>query len=373
MGVVKRGERSLKRLGLALARLVLRPPAHPPELKDLSALEQVLVVRQDRRLGNLVLLTSLLLGLRRAAPRARIAVVAPAGFAAILGGHPAVDRIIAVDHRRLLARPWEIASLRRKLRVPRPQLAVDASPHHAPSFLSGLITAASGAPVRLGYRRAEATPFHNLQATPPETGAAVHESVRLHDLLRAVSPALPPAPRPLIVPADGSAALAARIFRRLGVPPGCPVVGIHPGGRRHKRWPIARFEAVARELAARGVAVVVLTGPAERALLAAMAPPGPHRIYAPPTDVRGLAIFLSGLDVFVSGDCGPMHLASALGIDCVTVFRIGDDARYRPLGPRHRILYREAGDVEPAEVLNAVGAILGSQGRPPALRANRSG
>lgn len=358
MRALKRGERALKRLGLAAAALAAAEPRRRPEEVDLARLERVLVVRQDRRLGNLVLLTSLLGGLRRAAPRATITVVAPSGFAAVLAGHPAVDSVLALDHRRLLRSPQETAVLRRKLRAVDAELAIDASPHHAASFLNGLTTWASGARYRLGYARPEPTPFLNLLAPPPAAASAAHESVLLHDLLRLLAPAIDPAPRPWIVPPPGAAELAARFRRRLGVEPGRPVAGLHPGGRRQKRWGIDRFEAVAAALAARGVAVLVFAGPAERPLLAAMAPPGRLRLYAPPTDTRGLAALLTGLDLFISGDCGPMHLASALGVPCVTVFRIGDQARYGPLGERDRVLHGGGGEVEPVAVVAAAAAIL---------------
>jgi len=357
----KLGERALKRLGLAAAARIAAEPRRRPEEVELARLERILVVRQDRRLGNLVLLTSLLGGLRRAAPRATVAVVAPAGFAAVLAGHPAVDSILTLDHRRLLRSPQEIAALRNKLRGAAPELAIDASPHHAASFLNGLVTWASGARYRLGYARPEATPFLNLLAPPPAAGGETHESVLLHDLLRVVAPAIDPPPRPWIVPPPGAAELAARFRRRLGVEPGCMVAGLHPGGRRQKRWGIERFEAVAAELAARGVAVLVFSGPAERPLLSAMAPPGPRRLYAPPTDSRGLTTLLTGLDLFISGDCGPMHLASALGVPCVSVFRVGDHARYRPLGERDRVLHVAGGEVEPAAVVRAAAAILGAE------------
>jgi ADP-heptose:LPS heptosyltransferase len=378
---LRRIERGARRAGIGLAGRLLASQPLGPEAVELAALERIVVVRQDRRLGNLVLLTSLLLGLRRAAPRASITVVAPHAFAPVLDPHPAVDRIIPLDHRRMLRRPWEMASWRESLRAIQPQLAVDASPVHSASFLNGIITWGSGAPWRLGYDREDAAGFLNLRVEP---GPPAHESVLLHDLLRHLRPDLPPAPLPQIESPDADLALAARAYRRWGSGEAGPVVGIHPGGRRRKRWPLERFEAVARMLAARGVVVIVFSGPAERLLIDAMAPPGPRRVYAPPTDVRGLRALVSGLDAFVSGDCGPMHLAAALGVPCVAIFRLGDHARYGPLGGRHRVLHRPGGDVEPEEVVAVVSEVLahrplrerrdGSEaGGVPAGEANRSG
>jgi ADP-heptose:LPS heptosyltransferase len=366
----KRLERRWKRLVLALLAGAAEPPLDPASC-PLAALRGVVVVRQDRRLGNLVLLTSLLLGLRRAAPRARITVIVPAAFAPVLRPHPAVDRVIPIDHRRLLRRPWEMASLRRMLREERAELAIEAGPHHSASVLNGLLTRASGARFRLGYDREGTRAFLNLLAPLPAVPAP--ESVLLHDLLRHLAPDLPPAPPPAIQVPRRAGAILVESCRRLGLAEARAVVGMHPGGRRGKRWPIERFEAVASELNGRGIAVVVFSGPAERALLFAMAPPGVLRVYAPPTSVDGLRTYLAGMDVFVSGDCGPMHLAAALGVPCVSIFRVGDFGRYAPVGPAHRVLYRREGEVTPAEVVEEVLQVLAARGAAsePARRPRR--
>jgi ADP-heptose:LPS heptosyltransferase len=265
----------------------------------------------------------------------------------------------------LLGRPWRIASWRRRLREVGAELAIDASPFHSASFLNGLITWGSGAPRRLGYDREGARDFLNLLTPPPREVA--HESVLLHDLLRSLRSDLPPAPRLRVEVPRRSRALAARACRRLGIEGDALVVGLHPGGRRQKRWPVERFETVAGRLAERGVTVVVFSGAAERPLLDAMSPPGPRRVYAPPTDVSGLGAYLCGLDAFISGDSGPMHLAAALGVPCVSIFRVNDHARYGPLGAEHRILYRPDGDVEPDAVVAAVLKVL-EAGRDQSVR-----
>jgi heptosyltransferase-2/heptosyltransferase-3 len=352
--VVKRLERFGKHVGLAvLKRLIAECPIDPARI-DQSRLRRIVVVRQDRRLGNLVLLTSLLAGLKRALPRAEIAVVAPVRFASILHPHPAVDRIVSLDHRRFVRAPWRWPAFAHALEAMRPDLAIDASPVHSASFLGGLVTWTSRAPYRLGYARPGAGVFLNVLVPPPARIPDEHESALLHELLRPLFPELPDAPPPEISVPAGAEELAARAYRRWGIGESTPIVGMHPGGRRGKRWPIAAFEAVATALAARGIAVLVFSGDAERPLLTAMSPPGPNRIYAPPTDVIGLRALVAGLDAFVSGDCGPMHVAAATGVPCIAIFRVADHRRYAPRGPMHRVLHHPEGEVEPGEVVAAV-------------------
>jgi hypothetical protein len=51
-----------------------------------------------------------------------------------------------------------------------------------------------------------------------------------------------------------------------------------------------------------------------------------------------LAALLAQLDVFVTGDTGPMHLAAAVGAPVVAVFGPSNPDRYAPRDPIHRIV-----------------------------------
>jgi ADP-heptose:LPS heptosyltransferase len=82
---------------------------------------------------------------------------------------------------------------------------------------------------------------------------------------------------------------------------------------------------------------------------------------APPTGVRGLASLLGICDLVLSGDCGPMHLAAALGVPCVAIFRVDDAWRYGPAGEGHRVMDDTTGRLDPAEVVAAVTARLADQ------------
>ncbi len=50
------------------------------------------------------------------------------------------------------------------------------------------------------------------------------------------------------------------------------------------------------------------------------------------------AAILAQLDVLVTGDTGPMHLAAAVGTPVVAVFGPSDPARYATRGPADRVV-----------------------------------
>ena len=122
-----------------------------------------------------------------------------------------------------------------------------------------------------------------------------------------------------------------------------PLIGVHvAGGRPSKQWHLPRFAATAREMSQRHGGTIVLTGaPQDRALTAAVAADLGN---VPFVDLTGalplddLAAVLAGLDVLITGDTGPMHLAASVGTPVVALFGPSDPRRYGPRGSEHRIL-----------------------------------
>ena len=56
------------------------------------------------------------------------------------------------------------------------------------------------------------------------------------------------------------------------------------------------------------------------------------------TSLGGLAALIDGLDLFVSNDTGPAHIACALNTPSITIFGPADYRRWAPLDQRlHRI------------------------------------
>lgn len=142
----------------------------------------------------------------------------------------------------------------------------------------------------------------------------------------------------LVVPADVSTRAAARLGPIRGV-----LIGVHAaGGRESKQWHLDRFAAVARELAAsRGATIVLTGGDGDRALvdevkrgLAGV----PVVDAAGGLDVPTLAGVLARLDLFVTSDTGPMHLAAAVGTPVVALFGPAQPARYGPRASVERIV-----------------------------------
>ncbi len=186
---------------------------------------------------------------------------------------------------------------------------------------------------------------------------------------------MPPAPRPHVAlrEADqlagaGIAPIEAPDLSFLEADVGrfqlaAPYALLVPGAAPHrpaKRWPAARFAALARELVGRGVTPVLLGTGAEARALAEIAAACPEaRDLCGQTGLEELASLARGAALAVGNDTGPMHLIAAAGCPCLVLYSAeSDPARTAPRGKKVEIL-REASlaDLDLGRVLAALDAL----------------
>ncbi|GAC1388348.1 MAG: glycosyltransferase family 9 protein [Ktedonobacteraceae bacterium] len=126
--------------------------------------------------------------------------------------------------------------------------------------------------------------------------------------------------------------------------PNKPMIGIHPGARPPaRRWPATYFATVADTLAQHFDAHILLTGgPGEEQTVQAVvdAMHTPAISLAGKTSIGGLAALISRLDLFISNDTGPAHIACALDCPSVTIFGPADVRRWAPLNRQQHPIVR---------------------------------
>jgi heptosyltransferase-2 len=125
------------------------------------------------------------------------------------------------------------------------------------------------------------------------------------------------------------------------------VVALHLGSgsrAQARRWPVARFAALAQRLIDSGVAdAILLTGtPQEQPLVAEFESRfrGPViSAIQPGAGVLSSAVLLQKCALLVSNDTGVMHLAAAMGTPTVGLFGPNSPTRYAPVGRRTAAVY----------------------------------
>lgn len=276
-------------------------------------------------LGDTLMATPVLPALAGRYPDAAIDLLASAGAAPLLANHPRVRRVLPLRWRNL---PYAISpekrALVRRLREASYDLAVvlEQAAHYV-----DLIRRA---------RPGRVTGFHEIPFDPALSSAANN--------LRAAGfadwAARPLAPEIFLDERDRAEAAALLGVLR------APKVGLHSGygpvGRskrnqdvRLRGWKLENFVDLGRDLAARGMAVV-LTGSAEdRPAVERIArglPVGSFLNAAGRLSVRGLAAAIKMMDAFVSVDSGPAHIAAAVGTPLVVLWGPGILQQTQPIG-----------------------------------------
>jgi len=321
-------------------------------------------------LGDVIHALPVAATLRAARPDARLTWIVERREAALLRGHPALDEVTVADTRgwRRARRPAALraaladaAALRRRLAAARFDVALDLQG----LIKSGLLTAATRAPLRVGFaagwgREPLSALFTNRRVMP--SAAARHVVEQYLALLaplgiteRRLEFALPVAPAAETAMDEWLAAV--------GLKPPCRLVVLNPGaGRPDKRWPVGHFADLARRLVQDADAHAVVTwGPGEEADARAIAAASPATL-APPTDLQALPALLRRASVMVAADTGPLHMAAALGTRCVGLYGPTSAMRNGPYGVGHRALTGADGTlaaVSPAAVAAAVVEALG--------------
>lgn len=277
------------------------------------------VVRAPNWLGDAVLSLPALRDLRAAFPGARLEVVARPAVAPLYG---AVPELAGVREARGFA--TEVDALR----------GFELGVLFTNSFGTALAMRVAGVPERWGYARDGRGLLLTRAARRPAAAGGKSQVFYYRAMLEQIGVATSGAPdASLRCPDPWRAAARAKLGagRFVGVAPGAAYGGA-------KRWPAERFAAAAAELAReREARVVVLGTAAERPAGKTLAQVCGALDLTGNTSLPELCGALAELDLLLTNDSGPMHVAAALGTPVVAAFGPTDWRETAPFGGRAAI------------------------------------
>lgn len=249
-------------------------------------------------------------------------------FAAIPALHPDVARIVLVAIRRwrknlLNGDTWrQIAEFRRNLRENPYDLVIDTQ-----GLLKSALFARQACGPKAGYAADSAR--EPLAARFYDRTFSVDR--RLHAVVRNRQLAALALGYELSGEPDYGIAAPDEALPWLPEKP--YVVLLTATSRDDKLWPEARWTALGRQLAERGIAAVLPGGsPVERERAARLAASMPGAVAAPPLGIPALATVLAGSRATVGVDTGLTHLAVALAVPTVALYTATDPGLTGVLG-----------------------------------------
>lgn len=293
-----------------------------------------ILVTRLRFMGDVILSTPLLQSIRIKYPTARIYYLTEAPFAPILLNHPDVDEVLVLQKEFN-----KQIQLMYKLIITRFDVSIDLFGNPR----SALLTWLSGARIRIGgnFRGRRLLYTHRIK-----DGNEKLNAIQYH--MRYGMPIdIPQNCYGLrIVIADTEKEWAALHLKDLGYSLDRPIIGLHVGASwPAKKWFPERFAELAGLIHNKlNMDVYFTTGPGEEEIVCSVISQSGLSANAPEVlPVRQLAAVLTQLNVFVSNDCGPMHLAPAVGTPTIGLFGPGEPEIWFPYSPEkgHRVIHHE--------------------------------
>jgi heptosyltransferase-3 len=299
----------------------------------------VLFVLVNYRLGNTLIAASAAEAVARALPGCRVGFLGgPVGPALLAASPVASVHVFAPGDRW---RPWRWLRLVRALRRERFEVAVHLGSSAA--ALGAVFTGLSGAPERVGWEGRGGNLFYTSVLPPPR---ARHKLDALGELLRALGVGVE-VHRRVSLRDDERARAAAWLAERLPAGAG-PPVAIFTGGRarKGKAWTLEGLGALAESLRARGLPLLAVLGPDERARWLEIRAALGEALFVEVPPLRELVALCARCRAIVVPDSGPMHLAIASGAPVVALFRRGNHVRWGPRPPGEVVLDPEGREVD---------------------------
>ncbi len=294
--------------------------------------ERVLLTRLSA-IGDCILTLPLAVRAKALWPSCRLTWVVECGAVDLLEPHPAVDEVLKIE-RGWLKRPSEWLTLRQSIRERNVDLVLD------PQGLtkSGLIGWMSGARQRIGFDYSQGREVAPLVATR-RVGRTHRHMVDTY--LQLLSPwcEIEPGQGRFEMPVYPEAARRAeQILNDLGWQQQS-WIALNPGaGWTTRLWPVQRFGMLAREIYREtGQRSLVFWAGSAELLMARVVEEESQgaAVVAPATTLCEMAELLRRTELLVTGDTGPLHLASAVGAPCVSLHGPTWSDESGPYGNRH--------------------------------------
>lgn len=343
-----------RRVARRLMRMVFGSHGQPTsEPLPAQGIYRILVCHVSHSLGNTLLLTPLLSELEKVYPAAEIDILTRSPIARTAYGHFFNVQHIFRLPAHGVGHPLEFFGTLRRMRKIRYDLAIDADPL---SQTGRLLTLLSNSTHTLGFsspkKHGEITHAVPLPENLQSKGQRPVYLLR-HAMGRDVAADYPVPDIRLSAGerAQGKAALMRSLAAGGITETGHGIIGIFGNATGDKllgdAWWMRFMQAL--EAAHPQHRIVEILPHSGESMLGSRYP----AYYS--TDLRKLACVLSGLDVYISADCGVMHLACASNVPTMGIFTVTNAAEWGPYGPSRHVI--PAAGKQPEEVACTIAAM----------------
>ncbi len=293
-----------------------------------------ILIRSTNWIGDAVMTTPALRGVRKNFPEARIAVLAKPWTIPVFENNPHIDEIIPYDASGAAGKIELAGQLK--------QRGFDAAILFQNAFEAALIAYLARIPVRIGYDRDMRAPLLTHVVACTNGIRKLHQTHYYNEILKGVG-LVPDGSRLELYVSSAERKAAGEILKREKIEDSDLVVGINPSSTfgPAKQWLPERFAEVSDRLNREfGTRTLVFGGPRDkelgRRIRGAMNTKAGD--FSGRTTLNEAIALISRCDLFVTNDSGLMHVAAALNAPQIAVFGSTDQKATGPRSDRARIV-----------------------------------
>jgi len=299
-----------------------------------------ILVRGTNWIGDAVMTLPALAWIRETYPRARITILAKPWVAAVYRLSPHVDDVLIFERP---GRHEGSAGLFRLAGALRKE-GFDAAILLQNAIEAAIIASLAGIPIRAGYNTDGRGILLTHAVVVNREVRRIHQTRYYLEMVRALG-CRGAETRPRLKLTGEMEEIGERVWRRYNLE-GRPLAGMAPGAAYGpaKRWPAARFSALADMLTETLAARVVLFGSAaDGEVTGEVTAKARHDLLnlAGKTNLEEAVALIARCRLFVSNDSGLMHVSAALGVPTVAVFGSTNPVTTAPLGEKVRIVRKD--------------------------------
>lgn len=299
------------------------------------------VVRGTNWVGDSVMSIPALRALRRVLPDAEITLVCRPSANGLFADTDFIDNVVIYDRRNAFSALSQIREWRKR--------KFDLALLFQNAFEAALIPFLAGVPLRLGYATESRQPMLTHPVELPEWRSSKHEVFYYLYLVTALEQQL--YGTSTICEADPDASLevsqarrseATKLLASFGIKDEQSLVALCPGSinSRAKRWSAESYASLADRLLEQRRQVVIVGSANETDVAREVM----SRMRRQAIDITGktsidqLTAILANVDLLVTNDTGPAHIAAALGRPTLVIFGPTNPLTTRPLSGKAEIL-----------------------------------
>jgi heptosyltransferase-2 len=317
-----------------------------PELNKIKRI----VVRGTNWVGDAVMTVPALREIRRLFPESHITLATRAWAQGLFEDAEFLDDLMVHEGSGLRSVIHQVRQWRRR--------SFDLAILLPNSLETALVASLAGVPMRVGYATDGRQKLLTHPLELPESRSSQHEVfyylniiARLEWLVKRDQSFLNTQPDASLEVSESRKLAARSLLRTSGITDGRPLIALCPGSinSRAKRWPADRYAALAdRFIDESGAAVLLIGSSAEEVVSLEVSGRMRNKpvILTGKTELKELVAVLSLVDLLVTNDTGPAHIAAALGRPTLVIFGPTNPLTTRPFSPLAEIV-RQPPDCAP--------------------------